>query len=88
MFKLCGGFPIPDNAFLPEVSLQAKLPCDGQKNERWVRGVPVRPPGRRGPIGKPSIDLGWERTRSLNEDVRYQRTPAHTDHSRLAVETD
>ena len=34
-----GGFPIPDNAFLPEVSLQTKLPCDGHKNERWVHGV-------------------------------------------------
>jgi len=69
VFKLCGGFPIPDNAFLPEISLQAKLPCDGLGPRS-----PVKASGPAGPIGKPSIDLGWERTRSLNEDVRYQRT--------------
>ena len=88
MFKLCGGFPIPDNAFLPEVSLQAKLPCDGQKNERWVRGVPVRPPDRRDRSeSRVSISAGNVPGPSMRTSGISAR-PAHTDHHRLAVETD
>jgi hypothetical protein len=81
VFKLCGGFPIPDNAFLPEISLQAKLPCDGLGPRS-----PVRPPGRRDRSeSRVSISAGNVPGPS-NEDVRYQRTSG--PYGPPSVETD